>query len=392
MVSSVLAQAILNQDVPDIVGSFREGEEIARQQKVRELSGQALAGEGIDPLLGEIAPEVALALGEQLRARSAKDISDFLRDAGIARSKLQAGDVQGALQFGMQRRNAIKLRGGDTTQTDEFIQAIQQSPEGALDQLNALFGSLDQAKPAGLREFEALTAGLSEEESARARRIKLGLEARAGISPEQIGERERQKLIAQQELKPSVQRAVGDVKVQQDIRAAAGKESAKLAAQLKLSPEVKSAVALAVQQAKDTAKVEAEEKSNVKALAVYEAGIQGLQDALAGTETGFFAGRAPSITANQQIADGAVAAMAPILKQLFRSAGEGNFTDADQRLLLEMVPTRKDSPAARKAKLENIDSIVRAKLGATPEEATSVTPQQAPAQSPTGGIKFLGFE
>jgi hypothetical protein len=58
------------------------------------------------------------------------------------------------------------------------------------------------------------------------------------------------------------------------------------------------------------------------------------------------------------VAEGAVAAIAPVLKQLFRVAGEGVFTDRDQQLLLDMVPKRTDFPQAREAKLANIDKIV----------------------------------
>lgn len=100
-----------------------------------------------------------------------------------------------------------------------------------------------------------------------------------------------------------------------------------------------------------------------RTLDVYTQARNGLLQALGGTETGPIAGRVGSFTTAQQTADGAVAAMAPVLKQLFRSAGEGTFTDKDQELLLLMVPTRKDEPEARKAKLENIDRIIGAKLG-----------------------------
>lgn len=99
------------------------------------------------------------------------------------------------------------------------------------------------------------------------------------------------------------------------------------------------------------------------AYAAYQAGVKGLESAMSGTMTGPLAGRMPALTANQQIAEGAEATMAPILKQLFRDAGEGTFTDADQALLMKMVPTRKDHEEARKAKLMMIDEIVRAKLG-----------------------------
>lgn len=99
---------------------------------------------------------------------------------------------------------------------------------------------------------------------------------------------------------------------------------------------------------------------------LYEAAIEGARSGLEGSTTGPIMGRLPALTANQQIAEGGVAAMAPVLKQLFRASGEGTFTDKDQELLLRMVPTRTDLPASREAKLQNIDRIVRAKLRQAP--------------------------
>jgi hypothetical protein len=98
------------------------------------------------------------------------------------------------------------------------------------------------------------------------------------------------------------------------------------------------------------------------AYAAYKAGVASLEKAMSGTTTNPVAGRIPAMTAAQQTAEGAQATMAPILKDLFRSSGEGTFTEGDQALLLKMVPTRTDHPEARKAKLGMIDEIVRAKL------------------------------
>lgn len=111
--------------------------------------------------------------------------------------------------------------------------------------------------------------------------------------------------------------------------------------------------------------VERAESDRLKsqAMAQYEAARDGLVSGLSGTNTGPIAGRLPAVTEGQQIAEGSVAAMAPVLKQLFRSAGEGVFTDRDQALLMEMLPRRTDLPAAAEAKLRNIDAIVKAKLG-----------------------------
>lgn len=168
------------------------------------------------------------------------------------------------------------------------------------------------------------------------------------------------------------------------------KKTGELIAQLGLEPQVKSAVVTAVAQAEQVAKLAETGRSNEIAFRVYTTGMKGLIDGLAGTDTGPFVGWLPALTANQQIADGAVAALAPVLKQLFRSAGEGIFTDKDQELLLAMIPTRTDREAARTAKLNNVDAIVRAKLniGQQPAQAqqtveTTQQPQVAqPAQQP----------
>lgn len=96
---------------------------------------------------------------------------------------------------------------------------------------------------------------------------------------------------------------------------------------------------------------------------LYETARDGLMTALENTTTGPIAGRLPALTANQQTADSAVAAMAPVLKQLFRVAGEGVFTDRDQELLLKMVATRVAHPEARRKLIANVDNIVKAKLG-----------------------------
>jgi hypothetical protein len=121
---------------------------------------------------------------------------------------------------------------------------------------------------------------------------------------------------------------------------------------------------------------QAQAATNAKALALYEAARQGLDKGLSGAPSGPIAGRMPAITSEQQIADASIAAMAPALKQLFRAAGEGVFTDRDQQILLDMIPSRQAHPEARKAILENIDRIVRAKLGV-----------EGPGQQPSGPKK-----
>ncbi|WP_444884547.1 hypothetical protein [Microbulbifer sp. PSTR4-B] len=114
---------------------------------------------------------------------------------------------------------------------------------------------------------------------------------------------------------------------------------------------------------KNNSEAEKTAARNAKTYKAYQAGMEGLSKGMDGTTTNPFAGSLPALTSGAQTADGAVSAMAPILKSLFREAGEGVFTDKDQELLLKIIPTRKDHPEARKAKLEMVDRIVRAKLG-----------------------------
>jgi len=150
----------------------------------------------------------------------------------------------------------------------------------------------------------------------------------------------------------------------------------------KSQAEIKAAVTEASANAKRLASDTGEARSNEKALNVYDTAMSGLNKALGGTSTGL-TGWLPALTDESRTAEGAVSVMAPILKEIFRSAGEGSFTDSDQKLLMDMVPTRKDGATARKAKMEMIDAVVRAKLGSSAE----VTPPQNDA-APTSDTGF----
>ena len=208
------------------------------------------------------------------------------------------------------------------------------------------------------RNFEQLTKNLSDEDKELARRIKLGLDPRAvGSAAITIAETGKTEDVATSEA------AIAGAKE-------GAKETAKLTSQFDLKPEVEGAVKSAVSEATASAEIASKNRSNASALRVYETAMRGLNEALGGAYTGPLMGLVPAMTTNQQIAQGAVAAMAPVLKQLFRTASEGSFTDKDQELLLDMVPTRKDTPEARAAKINNINAIVMAKLGQQSQETT----------------------
>lgn len=267
-----------------------------------------------------------------------------------------------------ERIRIVQEQGGDPSDSIEALQEYREDPEGFMAGAEKLFAMRDpqghgawkkaagaSSAPIGTEEarFNRLLQGLSPKEQELAKRIELGLAPRATGSAAQT---------------IAATGATGEIAQSESIIAGAkagAKEAAKLGAQFKLKPAVESAVAEAVAVSKMGADAAGEDRSNSRALSVYNTAMGALSSAMDEAYTGPIAGLVPAMTANAQIADGAVAAMAPVLKQMFRAAGEGVFTDKDQELLLGMVPTRKDLPEARAAKIRNIDAIVRAKLGSS---------------------------
>jgi len=135
------------------------------------------------------------------------------------------------------------------------------------------------------------------------------------------------------------------------------------------SAQAKAALKAQTDAAKAGEKARLAEEGKKQALETWRVSRNGLMSALEKTETGPVRGRLPAYSAPQQTAEGAIAATAPVLKQIFRVSGEGVFTDKDQQLLLDMVPKRTDRPEARASKIRNIDAIINAKLGGEPEAA-----------------------
>lgn len=195
----------------------------------------------------------------------------------------------------------------------------------------------------------------------RAAANALGLTAKAGTATA------RERIAADRDVTTRVAESEAEIAG----TTAEAKEAARLAAQLDKLPAVKAAVVQAQERVRNEVDAESDQRKNIITLNMYETAMRGLSESLGATTTGPVFGLIPAVTAEQQIAEGAISAMAPILKSLFRTAGEGTFTDKDQELLLRMIPTRADQPAARASKIENIDAIVRVKLGSAPGGGSS---------------------
>ena len=142
-------------------------------------------------------------------------------------------------------------------------------------------------------------------------------------------------------------------------------------------PTFKAEVATAEAEAKAEAERNELAVKNVKVYGAFDVAMKGVEDAFSKLKTDPVTGLFPAMTEGAQIADASTSLMAPALKSMFRDAGEGTFSEGDQKLLLNMAPKRTDHPSVVKWKTNQIREIVAAKLGqgdaATPPPKTAGT-------------------
>jgi hypothetical protein len=278
------------------------------------------------------------------------------RDIALERQKLasqtsnQDRTLKGAQFMDRSIDHMLKTTNDPTARRQMFfnpqLEAVRQSfgikipqngtdndfTDDALMQLKTGLGQSMQQMTSGQREFEHLAdaGGFTPEQKQQAARVAAGIEAKPlSLTPEQVAERERQKLEAQKGLKAGV---VGEI------------ETAKGLAKEEIKKQVK----------------QEKEKITYK---VFTAALDGLSQALGATSlTGPLLGRLPAATTSAQIAEGAKAIMLPTLKNIFREAGEGTFTDSDQKALEQLLPRRGQTKEAQIAQIEAIEKIVKAKL------------------------------
>ena len=362
----------MNPDVPVGIASL---EQIERQ---KAIAGNQQAKPSRSSFAGDPDPKAIMKLWAKYPEKAAQ-ISKMVEYKGAETKKVVQGVIMNAWsnpenleETLVQGIEQVRSMGGTPTYLAQALQMHRKDPARAQRYLQMVGGSLfpesykaafggGDSSIAAIQEMKFLTEGMSPDDIERARRIKLGLDPRASTTAETAA---------------AVEFA---------------KQSANLRAQLGLGPKVAAATVAAQNEAKVLGDEAQTEKSNTKAWSVYDSAMSNLAKSMGNTSTGAFVGFLPSITANQQIAEGAIAVMAPVLKDMFRSAGEGTFTDADQKMLIQMIPTRKDSPKARIEKIKMIDQVVRAKLGTgeTSQPVSTSSGQVVPTQQQEEALLFL---
>ncbi|NRA76741.1 MAG: hypothetical protein HRU18_00915 [Pseudoalteromonas sp.] len=339
----------------DIVGNLRQGQQFA----VNLDQQQALAKRQ-----AELAPLKlqSTRLGVQQQQNVISDRTDKQKNQSLFSTALRVDSASDADIIPILEASIARVQGlgGDAK---ESMAALELAKGGDFDTVRRGAKNLidigvrqGDIKPKGGtqsaegKSFNQLIADFSDADKVKAKRRRAGLDARAvGSAVQTISESGQVVNIA------NVEKALTEAK-----------EIGKLTAQQKLKPVVEAAVISAVGQAKAEVAKLGEERSSVKTLAIYNNSMSNLTKALDNTITGPFIGLTPALTANAQIADGAIAMMLPLMKDVFRGAGEGTFTEGDQKILTDMIPTRSDGAEARRTKIMFIDELIRARLTTAP--------------------------
>lgn len=247
-------------DLTSVLPLFQQAREFQQRRTLMPLQEQALQQQ-VDT--GQV------VLDDQRRDALTKSV---VEGAAIVKPFVDRGDFQGAMQQLLLRKSQLESAGLNTSNTDEAIQLLQTNPEQFINSMNTLVefgfqsGILNPTAgnvPAELQAFNALTENLSEEESERARRIKLGLEPRAVGSSD----------ITTATTGGLTETVAGSREIIKEAEGR-GAETGKLSAQLKLKPMVQAAIKEAESQA-------AARGETLTALARSEAALPGLEATVA---------------------------------------------------------------------------------------------------------------
>jgi hypothetical protein len=128
-------------------------------------------------------------------------------------------------------------------------------------------------------------------------------------------------------------------------------------------PTIARDIAFAQQTAKDQAEAAATKAKLNKALTIYSGASNRLMKSLGETETGPIIGLIPAVTGNAKTAERVINQMGPVLKSVFRQAGEGAWTNFDQIALMEIAADRTLEPEARVKVMGALDALVRETAG-----------------------------
>lgn len=363
------ANILLQGRTPDVVNSLLSGYQAGNAIQQQPVVNQMFQ-EKMKLLQGQNQAQQMELTQEQAKFQ----LADMAQDAMMIKPMIESGNPMRTNVALAERIKKIQDRGGDPSDTIALRERLNSGDvKGVLGELDTVinaatqFGVLQPNTTAGMREWQQMTQGFTPDELAQAQRVQ------AGIAPRQVMAAPRTADIGgvTYVVDPQTSSATLPTVLNQPVPGSTGSGPIPAPVPTVLDPSAVASNVSTITTAEETAKGAVKTKidaadlarQNQKAFAAYTAGINTLAKSLGATTTIPGMSLIPALTADAQAAEGAIAAMAPILKDVFRQAGEGTFTKDDQAVLLKMLPGRGTLPAARDAQLRAVDSIVRAKMG-----------------------------
>lgn len=345
------------------------------QSEQEELRRQAFIQEGLmaESMIKNGRPDQALALFES-RVQAGEKLPPIAGLGGnfdaskSIRDMLRAGDVNGAL-----------------TQLSVGNQILRDAGIIAVDDANNQKGQTFAVTNPETGQIE-MVGSVFDPRSGQwtAQRVPMGggeIVGPSGVAPSQRPGQRYAETAAEQaaRLGYAGQIAGAEAGARADVEAAT-------------APKIAADTTAAQEEAKADVERKIAQRGNATAFDAYQQAMNNIRGSFAKTDTGPIAGRMPAVTAGQQTAEGAISAAAPVLKQLFRSAGEGVFTDRDQQLLIDMLPKRTDHPEVVESKLGMIDSVVAAKLNMSGAPAAQPVPRETPKRRATDTPNVVNWD
>lgn len=240
-----MAISPLVPDIAPLLQSLQQFTPQARQNRQFQLAGleqqQALGAENLQQAQTETKRAQIISLAEQSRADLLGDKSDltFVMKNGAKglrnRLALLAKDKDpGSADF----NDIVKITNIVATDPERGLNILNlelEKTQSGLDRVNQILNRTRGAATAGQREFASLTKGFSPEDELLARRVSVGLEARAGTVTGQ------ERIATTPDLTEAVSFS------QEQI--SKGKETGKLKAQAELLPDIRKKIKLAEKEA-----------------------------------------------------------------------------------------------------------------------------------------------
>jgi len=184
---------IAQPQIADIAGALdvrdkrlRADEERRKEIRMGQLIAEATPNLKKDSPLYNMAinsPKEYMVLSKHLGIplSSGEQMQEFANDTNDLYFAAQ-NDPRDAYQRALEIKAQRNAQGRETPQIDRFIAGMEDDPQRTMTGLFVTHRSLtenDKNTPSGLKEFRGLTEGLSAQDKEKARRIELGLDARA---------------------------------------------------------------------------------------------------------------------------------------------------------------------------------------------------------------------